>query len=161
MIEELYEFRERNIFGHAIWAAAVKREQVITWIQLAQGVMVGINFLYKGINRRVAGMGNQSSIWMCIIFSSKVYQWVSFYSKIYMNRYNVKNYIQVQFSQLSVYEWVCFCTLLSIWMGWVPGTPAVRMYPKSWQKTHPQWICQMENGKKKHQVLLILTLKFH
>ena len=97
----------------------------------------GVNFHYKGIYRCAAGRGilfRLQSIWMHgyhfhiksikwgIFFTQKVYEWVKF-EKLYMNGYNFRYGIEV-------YDWFCFLTSLCIWMGWGPGTPVARPYPK-------------------------------
>ena len=52
----------------------------------------------------------------------------------------------VQFSLWEVYEWVCFLTSPSKWIGWGPGTPAARPYPKSWQVTPPPLPIKLGRG---------------
>ena len=74
------------------------------------------------------------SIWMGIIFTSKVYQWDIFFTKMYMNGLNLKICIWMgTIFAMGVYEWVCFSASPSIWMGWAPGTPAAHPYSKTRQ----------------------------
>ena len=89
------------------------------------------------------------SIWMGIIFTSKVYQWGIFFhpksiwmGKIWKIVYEWGQFSKIvyewgQFSIWKVYEWVMFFTWSGIWMGWGSGTPAAHPYPKSWQVTPP------------------------
>ena len=91
----------------------------------------GGNFHYKGIYRRAAGMG------------------YTFQASMYMNGYHF-HFKRISMGYLfhpkSIWMgtiaigsiWMgMFLTSPSIWMGWGPGTPAARPYPKSWQVTPP------------------------
>ena len=90
--------------------------------------------------RCAAGMG-----YTCHV--SKYMNWYHFHFKsisigylfhpksIWMGKIWKIVYEKVQFSLWEVYEWVFFLTSPRIWIGWGPGTPAARPYPKQNRKS--------------------------
>ena len=113
------------------------------------GGLTSIIKVYTDVRLEWGILFRPPSIWMGIIFTSKVYQWGIFFhpKSIWMGtiwkmvyewgQFSKIVYEWGQFSIWEVYEWVMFFTWPGLWMGWGSGTPAAHPYPKSWQVNPP------------------------